>query len=250
MLRHNLVSLTGLLPGSSTIKHWTIVLPFVLLAYGCNSALFQTARVQQGVSATMGVTNVNTGRNITASDYSIFVKTEFGKEGSPSRPGYAFGVTVITPVRSAVIPTSSTEPDLGSYPNQYAAFFPEFKFQFPQRLPFDAALDFRLLAYMPERICLILSKDIANASIYTSLGYAGAIKGLWVTGAKVALTQNLAFLLETSVWLSRHNYPEGVENCAPRPQSVGFAVSLSPSAKPKPVSPESAFNLESNQNGR
>ncbi len=215
-----------------------IALGLVLLISGCHSALFQTAKVHQGASATLGVTRVDTGTSRGASDYSVMVKAELGKEGSVSRFGYSFGITVISPIKTQTGQTSGTEFDLGSYPNQFGAFFPEFKLQFPHRLPLDLALDFRLAAYIPERACLIVSKDLGNlASIYTSVGYQAVIRGLWVTGFKVAFNQNIALILEESVWLSKHQYPSGVKDLDPRPQSIGFALSFSPSAKSKPASP-------------
>jgi len=220
-----------------------VALGLVLPISGCHSALFQTASVHQGVSATLGVTRVDTGRPQGASDYSVMVKADLGKEGSVSRFGYSLGITVISPVKTQTGQTSGTEFDLGSYPNQFGAFFPEFKLQFPQRLPFDLALDLRLAAYIPERACLIVSKDLANRlSFYTSVGYQTVIRGLWITGFKFAFNQNIALIVEESVWLSKHRYPEGVKDLDPKPYSIGLALSFSPSIKSKPASPDVAFS--------
>ncbi|MGQ9603636.1 MAG: hypothetical protein ACUVUU_05440 [bacterium] len=211
---------------------------------GCHSALFQTARVQQGTSATVGITGVSTGKSMGASDYSVFLKVEIGREGSPSRFGYSLATTAITPMKSPIISGDGKGTDSGSYPNQYAAFFPEFKLQFPQRLAFDIALDLRLAAYIPERICLILSRQMGNwASVYTSIGYEGVIRALWVGGVRIAVNQNLALLVEKSIWLSKHQYPIGFENAYPRPHSTGFAISLTPSIRPKPLPPGVAYSL-------
>ncbi len=211
---------------------------------GCNSAMFQTAEVIEGASATIGLTKVEDGEATEVSDYSVFFKGSVGRQASRAHPGYEIGLTFLAPLRNKRKQAMSPdEARVGTFPNQWAGVFPEFKMQLPKRLPIDFALDLRLMTYLPERIALIASKDLSEwLTLYGCYGYAASIGGVANTGSELRIHPRISIYLEYTRWLNTHHYPEGY-NGSPldHPFSMGVALRYLAPSKPKPIDPRAAM---------
>ncbi len=199
-----------------------------VLICGCHSACFQTAEIRNGVDATIGVTRAQAAEDGEVSDYSIFVKGEFGRSARPDRFGYSLGLTFISPFESrgrSII--GGDEPESGSFPNEWAGVLPEFRLQMPRRLPVDLTLDVRLMAVSPERIGLLASRKVVGGlTAYGSYFLNVDIGHLAVGGSEVRLTDTVSLLAEYSIWLSNHDYPNDYEGGRQkRPYSFGLALS-------------------------
>jgi hypothetical protein len=175
----------------------------------------------------VGVTDIEDGETPEVSDQSVFIKGEWGRRARPGRFGYSLGLTVVAPLenqyRSDFI---NPEAQGGTFPNEWLGPMPEVKFQIPEMLPFDVALDLRLMAFMPERASLIVSFDpLSRLGVYGSIGFSASIGGLAVAGSELGITDRLSLMVEYSRWLSSHSYP-GEASGATRafPESVGLAV--------------------------
>ncbi len=227
------------------VKVITSVLAFALITQiGCNSAMFQKADIADGSQATLGVTRVEDGEQTDVSDYSVFLKGSIGRRASRSSIGYEIGLTFIAPLRNkndqAISPD---EARAGTFPNQWAGVFPEFKLQVPRRLPIDVALDLRLMTYLPERIAIIASKDISDkVSIYGSYAYATSMGGIATLGTEITLRRRFAFYLEHTRWLNRHHYPDSYKGSPlEHPYSFGIAFKYFWPAPPRPINPMTAM---------
>jgi hypothetical protein len=209
----------------------------IVLLAGCHSACFQTARIRDGTSGTVGITRIDAADNPDISDYSVFIKGEVGREAGRSRPGYSLGLSFIVPVRNRYRNTfTSSDRDVEMFPNEWAGVFPEVKLQMPQVLPVDAAVDFRMIGYLPERIALLLSYDVTEImALYGSLSYNVAVAPQAAVGTEVTVTRRFSVLLEYTSWLADHDYPDGFSGTViKRPYSVGFAVSYRWPRAPEP----------------
>jgi hypothetical protein len=216
-----------------------LILALLLLA-GCHSACFQTARVRNGANATVGITKIDAAENPDISDYSVFIRGEIGREARRSRPGYSLGATFVVPARNRYRNTfTSSDRDVEMFPNEWAGVFPEVKIQMPSVLPVEAAVDFRMIGYLPERIALLLSYPIAEVvTPYGSLSYNLAVAPQVALGAEVTVTRRFSVFLEYGSWLADHDYPDDFEGTAiKRPYSVGLAVSYHWPRKPEPYDP-------------
>jgi hypothetical protein len=200
---------------------------------GCNSALFQTAKIGQGPSGVVGITKVAENGNAKVSEYSAFAKVDAGRGASPDRLGYSIGVTAIVPLRDSYHRSDDGGDgfDLGAYPNEWPGVFPEVKIQAPRRWPVDVAADIRLMAFVPERASLILSADLGRVlTPYAAAAYLVEIEGgIATVGSEVNLTRDISLFVECSRWLADHNYPDEPQHLGPkRPCSVGLAFSYHP----------------------
>jgi hypothetical protein len=204
------------------------ILVIATLICGCHSACFQTAEIRNGVDATIGVTRVRGAEDADVSDYSIFVKGEFGRAARPDRFGYSLGLTFISPFESrgrSIM--GGDEPASGSFPNEWAGVLPEFRLQVPRRLPVDLTLDARLMAVSPERIGILASRKVVGGlTAYGSYFLNVDIGQLAVGGSEVRLTDTVSLLAEYSIWLSNHDYPNDYgAGRRKKPYSFGLALS-------------------------
>jgi hypothetical protein len=194
----------------------------------CNSACFQTARIRNGVDATLGVTRVRGADHPEVSDYSVFVRGEVGWAATPNRIGHSFGLTFISPFKTKERELiGRDEPESGSFPNQWAGVMPEFKLQVPRRLPLDVALDLRLNAIYPERVGVIASRDLAGpVTAYGCLFLNVDFGKIAVAGCEVKLADTASLMAEYSGWLSEHDYPNDYRGGGlKKPYSIGLALS-------------------------
>jgi hypothetical protein len=204
-----------------------LVLVALMLLQGCHSATFQTAKTRSGVGFTGGVTRVEAGNMPRISEYSVFLKGDYGRSATTKRYGYCLGFTFLAPFENDYREgLGDYERGEGTFPNEWVGFLPEVLVQFPRRLPFDLAVNLRLMTYMPERLAVIASYDIGkHVTPYGSLAYVTAIGGLMSFGAEISLSRRLGFMVEYSGWLSEHEYPEGNAGEFRRyPYSVGIGV--------------------------
>ncbi len=209
----------------------------MLLIAGCHSACFQTAKIRNGTNATFGITKIDAADNPDISDYSIFMKGEVGRQARRSRPGYSLGLTFAIPTKNRSRNTfTSRDPEVEMFPNEWAGVFPEFKLQMPRVLPVDAAVDFRMIGYLPERVALLLSYDIVDfLALYGSLSYNVAVAPQMALGTEVNLTKRFSVLLEYTSWLADHDYPDEYSGPAiKRPYSVGIALAYHWPRAPEP----------------
>jgi hypothetical protein len=212
-----------------TIKrsYLAIVSAVGMLICGCHSACFQTAEIRNGVDTTIGLTRARGAEDAEVSDYSIFVKGEFGRAASPDRFGYSLGLTFISPFESrgrSIM--GGDEPESGSFPNEWAGALPELRLQMPRRLPVDLTLDVRFMAVSPERIGILASRKVAGGlTAYGSYFLNVDIGRLAVGGSEVRLTDTVSLLVEYSIWLSNHDYPNDYGGGRrKRPYSFGLAL--------------------------
>ncbi len=208
--------------------HLAAAAGIALLTCGCHSACFQTAEIRNGVDATIGITRVQGAEDAEVSDYSIFVRGEFGRSARPDRFGYGLGLTFISPFQSrgrSIM--GGGEPESGSFPNEWAGVLPEFRLQMPLGLPVDMTLDARFMAVSPERIGILASRKILGGlTAYGSYFLNIDIGQLAVGGGEVRLTDTASLLAEYSIWLSDHGYPNDyVAGRRRRPYSIGLALS-------------------------
>ena len=203
---------------------------------GCHSACFQTARIRNGVDATVGVTRVQGAEEADVSDYSIFVKGELGWAARPERFGYSIGLSFVSPFKTkARSIIDGSEPDVGDFPNERPGVLPEFKLQAPRRLPVDLTLDVRLMTVAPERIGILASRNVGGRlTAYGSYFLNVDIGQLAVGGVEVELNRTVSVLAEYSIWLSDHDYPYDYRGGRRvRPYSIGLAFSYHLPRKPK-----------------
>jgi hypothetical protein len=216
-----------------------IALTAVVLC-GCHSACFQTARIRDGVDAGIGVTRVRGADDPDVSDYSILVRGEVGWAARRNRVGYSLGLTFISPfeTRGRDI-MGADEPDLGSFPNQWAGALPEFKLQAPRNLPVDVALDVRFNAIYPERIGILASREITGRlAAYGSYFLNVDLGQIAVAGGEVKLTDTVSLMAEYSLWLSEHDYPNDYRGGRRKePYSFGLSVSYHLPRTGKPYNP-------------
>jgi hypothetical protein len=210
-------------------KRWYLLAALVtsMLACGCHSACFQTARIRSGVDATVGVTRVQGAEDADVSDYSIFVKGELGWAARPERFGYSVGLTFVSPFKTkARSIRDGGEPESGDFPNERPGVLPEFRLQAPRRLPVDLTLDVRLMTVAPERIGLLASRRVMKGlTAYGSYFLNVDIGQLAVGGFEVRLTETVSALAEYSLWLSDHDYPTDYGGGRrKRPYSAGLAL--------------------------
>jgi len=220
----------------------TIAAIAVALA-GCNSAMFQTAHIIDGSSAVVGLTRVEDGEETDVSDYSIFIKGSIGWAASRSHPGYEIGLTLLSPLRNRQ--SRSMSPDearYGTFPNEWAGIFPEFKLQLPRCLPIEIALDLRLMTYLPERIAIVGSRKISSwLTLYGSYSYAASVAGMANLGAEIRIHPRLAIFVEHTRWLNKHHYPEDYTGSPLEyPFSVGIALEYIAPSPRRPIDPRTA----------
>jgi hypothetical protein len=217
----------------------------MMLIAGCHSALFQTAKVRQGAHATVGVTRVEGAETEDVSDYSIFIKGEVGNEAHRHRFGYSAGLTIISPFKNKYRSLfRDTDIDTGTFPDEWAGVYPEFKLQAPRVLPVDVALGARFMAMAPERISLIVSRDLTHwLTLYGGCSYVATIEGIVSFGTEIQLHEDFSLLAEYSGWLSDHDYPNDFSGpVAVRPSSVGIAISYRLPRTPEPHDPRTALH--------
>jgi hypothetical protein len=216
-----------------------------LLLAGCHSACFQTAKSRDGTNATFGITKIHAAENPDISDYSIFVKGEFGREARRSRFGYNLGLTFIIPARNRYRNTFTvSDRDIEMFPNEWAGIFPELKIQMPRYMPVDIALDLRFIGYVPERAALLMSWDAAAfLTPYGSLSYNVAVAPELALGTEIGVSRRLSLLVECTTWLADHDYPDDFTGTAlKRPYSFGLGLSYN---WPRPRKPYDARRFSS-----
>jgi hypothetical protein len=199
-----------------------------MAACGCHSALFQTAKIRNGVDATVGVTRVRAAEKSDVSDYSIFVRGEVGKAARRSSFGYSFAMSMVSPLKNKDRATRGAQDwEDGTYPNESAGVLPEFKLQFPRKIPIDFALNLRLMAIHPERIAVIASEDAAEwLTFYQSYAISVTEGQLLCLGAELSFTKTVSLLIEGTTWLSAHDYPRDIDYAVRKyPYSFGLALS-------------------------
>jgi hypothetical protein len=199
-----------------------------LLLAGCHSASFQSAKIRDGVNTVVGVTRLSRDVNPDISDYSVFIKGEIGWAARRRRFGYSLGLTAVAPFKNRYRDLfASQEIDLGTFPNEWAGVLPEFKLQFPRALPVDITLDLRFMTFMPERVSLLASRDFTAAfTLYGSYSYTTAIGDLLSVGSEINITRKVSILVESSIWMSEHEYPADFSGTPPRyPHTVGVGFS-------------------------
>lgn len=200
----------------------------VLLLAGCHSACFQTAKIRNGTDAAVGITWIDAADNPAISDYSIFIRGAVGRAARTTDFGYSFAVTAVAPLKNKHRNVfTSAERDIEVFPNEWAGVLPEFKLQIPRILPVDVAIDFRLMGYVPERVALLTSYDVARVvTLYGSWSYNLAVAPQMCVGIRYDLSSRSSLLIEYSAWLSDHDYPDDFSGSAlKRPYSVGMALS-------------------------
>ncbi len=175
----------------------------------------------------MGITKVQDNGTDTVSEYSVFLKGEIGREATPERFGYSFGLTFVSPVtkEERKIPSGPYK-GIKIYPNEYAAVLPEGKLQLRRVLPVDIAIGAQLFAIYPNRATFYLSKDLGHR--VTVFGnYSFDIVGHLVhTGLEINLTPKVSVFAEYSAWLSEHEYPDDhLVSVRAHPQSFGLCFS-------------------------
>jgi hypothetical protein len=211
---------------------------------GCHSAVFQTAKIREGASVTAGVTRTDAADVAGVSDYSVSIKGEIGREAHRYRFGYSLGLTFISPFKKRQRDfLGESDTDVGTYPNEWAGVYPEFKLQLPRRLPVDLALDARLMGYLPERISAIASYDFADyGALYGSFSYVATLEGLVCLGSEIRLTRALSILVESTAWLANHRYPDGYSGPGrARPITFGLALSYHLPRSAAPIDPRTAM---------
>jgi hypothetical protein len=197
---------------------------------GCHSAMFQTAKIRDGMEASGGITRVYGADTEDVSDYSIYIRGELGHAASESGFGYSFALGFVSPFKNRYRynhPSSELGFESGTLPNASAGVFPEFKLQLPRRLPLDFALDLRLNGILPDRVAVITSADLAGwLTPYASYALTGTEGQLLCAGAELVLTDRVSLLLERTQWLSEHDYPDDYDGPARKyPYSIGLALS-------------------------
>jgi hypothetical protein len=208
-----------------------------IMLCGCHSACFQTAKITDGIDATLGVTAVHSADDADASDYSIFVRGSIGRGATRQRYGYSFALTLVSPFKSdSLVAGGADDSEDGTFPNGTAGIMPEFKFQFHRTLPVDIAVYGRLMGIYPERIGALVSRDLSKrVTIYGGYFLNARAGQLATGGGEVSLTQRISLLAEYSAWLSEHRYPESYEGPARKyPFSFGLALSYRLPRKAEP----------------
>lgn len=216
----------------------------LLVLAGCHSAFFQSAKIKEGVNLTAGLTRADAADASGVSDYSIFIKGEIGREAHRYRFGYSTGLSFISPFKRRQRDfLGEPDTDIGTYPNEWAGVYPEFKLQIPRRLPVDIAIDARFMGYLPERISVLASRDLAELlTVYGTVSYIATLKGLVCLGSELKLTSDLSLLIESTLWLHDHRYPDDyVGRAVPRPVTVGVAISYHMPPLTRSVDPRSAM---------
>jgi hypothetical protein len=217
---------------------------------GCHSAVFQTAKTKQGANVTAGVTRVDAADVTGVSDYSVSLKGEIGREAHKYRFGYSVGLTFISPFKKRQRDfLGESDTDTGTYPNEWAGVYPEFKLQLPERLPVDIAFDARLMGYLPERISAIASYDLRDrVTLYGSFSYVATLEGIVCLGSEIRLTRTLSVLMESSAWLADHRYPDDYSGSVrERPVTFGLAISYHLPRSAEPIDPRTAMRSEAAQ---
>ncbi|MFC1799724.1 hypothetical protein ACFL2Z_02290 [Candidatus Eisenbacteria bacterium] len=198
-----------------THSTYRIALALMVIAglAGCHSAMFQTARIRDGMEASAGVTRAHGGDSTDVSDYSIYMRGEMGYAASESKFGYSFALSFVSPFKnrgSYKYGSGELEwNDSGSLPNEFASVLPELKLQFPRKIPVDFALDARFSGIYPERAAVIASADLASwLTPYASYALNYPEGQLLCLGSELILGDNVALLIEGTRWLSEHEYPD------------------------------------------
>ncbi len=197
---------------------------------GCHSAMFQTAKIRDGMEASGGVTRVYGAETEDVSDYSIYMRGEMGHAASGSDFGYSFALSFVSPFKNRYRynnPDTELGYESGTLPNGSAGVLPEFKLQLPRKIPVDFALDVRLNGIIPERGAVIASADLASwLTPYASYALTGTEGQLLSVGAELILGDNVSLLIERTQWLSEHQYPDDYEGSIRKyPYSIGLAMS-------------------------
>jgi len=212
---------------------YRMVLAIVIAAAlaGCHSAMFQTARISDGMRASGGITRVHAADTPDVSDYSIFMRGEMGHAASKSMFGYSFALSFVSPFKnksSYQHPSGELGLDSGTFPNESASVLPEFKLEFPRKIPVDFALDARLSGIYPDRAALIASADLASwLTPYASYALNYPEGQLLCLGAELKLSDNYSFLIEHTQWLSEHEYPRDYYGPTRKyPHALGLGMSI------------------------
>lgn len=222
----------------------TCTLLVLLVLAGCHSALFQSAKIKEGGNLTAGLTRADAADASGVSDYSVFIKGEIGREAHRYRFGYSGGLSFIAPFKRRQRDfLGEPDTDIGTYPNEWAGVYPEFKLQIPRRLPLDVAFDARFMGYLPERISLIASRDLVEpVTLYGAVSYIATLNGLAYLGSELKLTSDLSLLIESTMWLHDHRYPDDYTGRAvSRPVTVGLAISYHLPPLARTVDPRTAM---------
>jgi hypothetical protein len=214
----------------STIRRITLAVLIAALLAGCHSAMFQTARIRDGMEASGGITRVYGAETEDVSDYSIYMRGELGHAASESGFGYSFALGFVSPFKNRYRynhPSSELGFESGTLPNASAGVFPEFKLQFPRKIPVDFALDLRLNGILPERVAVITSSDLTGwLTPYAGYSLTGTEGQILCAGVELVLSDRASLLVERTQWLSEHDYPDDYEGPARKyPYSFGLALS-------------------------
>lgn len=229
---------------SLVLEKLSLALLVVLMLAGCHSALFQTAKIKEGATVTAGVTRADAADASGVSDYSVSIKAEVGRAAHRYRFGYSLGLTFISPVKKRQRDfLGDPDSDVGTFPNEWAGVYPEFKLQTPTKIPIDLALDARLMGYLPERICAITSYDLTGRlTLYGSFAYITTLNAVVSVGSEINLTHSVSLLIESSAWLADHRYPDGYRGpTKSRPVTLGVAISYNLPRPPRPIDPRTAM---------
>ena len=221
----------------TTAHRITLAVMIAVVLAGCHSAMFQTAKIRNGMEASGGITRVHGAENEDVSDYSIYMRGELGHAASESRFGYSFALGFVSPFKNRYRynhPSSELGFESGTLPNGSAGVFPEFKLQFPRKIPVDFALDLRLNGILPDRVAVITSSDLTGwLTPYASYSLTGTEGQLLCAVVELVLSGRVSLLVERTQWLSEHDYPDDYEGPARKyPYSIGLALSYHFPRKP------------------